>query len=168
MSLHHPIAAMPLKPGPMMQIVRSSGIGCGFPGLLDGKRFRGRTSPVPIRFVCLPSGRLRVGLPVRSQLHGQAAASRLLLVACARLPTSSGGEARAETPPIFVHPFAALRLSRSHPVRWGGRGGVAHGAGGCGPAFPSSPAVIGLPVVGRGGSIGSWHRTEGPATVVVR
>jgi hypothetical protein len=47
-------------------------------------------------------------------------------------------------------PPAALRLSRFGAVRWGGRGGVAHGAGGCGPAFPSSPAVIGLVALAGG------------------
>jgi hypothetical protein len=102
-------------------------------------------------------------------LPGQAAASRLLLVACARLPTSSGGEARAETPPLFVHPPAALRLSRFDAVRWGGRGGVAHGAGGCGSAFPSSPAVIGLVALtgGRGDSRdGRWHRAESSSAVL--
>jgi hypothetical protein len=44
-----------------------------------------------------------------------------------------GGEARAETPPPFVHPPAALRLPRFGAVRWGGRGGVVHGEGNCGP-----------------------------------
>lgn len=55
----------------------------------------------------------------------------------------------AETPPQFVH-LPALRLSRFHPVRWGGRGGVAYGTGNCGSVFPSSPAVIGLVAPGGG------------------
>jgi hypothetical protein len=64
------------------------------------------------------------------------------------------GEARAETPPLLVHP-PVLQLSRFHPVQWGGRGGVAHGAGGCRSAFPLSPAVIGLLALA-----GGWERRQ--------
>jgi hypothetical protein len=41
---------------------------------------------------------------------------------------------------LFTHPLP-YDYPDFPPVRWGGRGGVAHGSGGGGPAFPLSPAV---------------------------
>src|SRR4051812_18508831 len=111
-------------------------------------------------FICLPSGRPRAGLPVRSTTWSS---RRITTIACGvrNATFTIGGEARADTPPLFVHP-PALRLSRSHPVRRGGRGGVTHGAGGCGPAFPLSSAVIGLVTLVRwsgrkAGGLGAEH-----------
>jgi hypothetical protein len=69
----------------------------------------------------------------------------------------------------FHHRGEALVLKRHHrlfthllpydypdlTLSWGGRGGVAHGAGGCRSAFPLSPAVIGLLALA-----GGWERRQ--------
>jgi hypothetical protein len=82
----------------------------------------------------------------------------------------SVGGVGAETSPLFIHPPAAYDYPDFNlPGGWGGHGSVAHGAGGCGSAFPSSPAVIGLVALtgGRGDSRdGRWHRAESSSAVL--